>query len=131
MLQALAKIYYDASEFAKAAEVCELGRKARAVRQRTGWSSWPASTPRPTTRTSRSRVLKDWSRPTPTTSTTGSSWPGCCWRRSSTREAEKYAREAIEIDVRDAEARDDLLKALRAEKKDEEADRLEKILGKQ
>ena len=45
-------------------------------------------------------------------------------------EAEKYARESLEIDVRDEEAREDLQKALRGQKKDDEAERMEKILGK-
>ena len=44
-------------------------------------------------------------------------------------EAEKYARQALEIDVKDAEARESLQKALRGEKKDDEADRIQKILG--
>ena len=45
-------------------------------------------------------------------------------------EAEKYARQALEIDVKDAEVRESLQKALRGQKKDEEADRVEKILEK-
>ena len=54
VLQALAKIYYDASEFGKAAEVCELGRKAEPYDSRLAEAAGPQSTPRPTTRTSRS-----------------------------------------------------------------------------
>jgi tetratricopeptide (TPR) repeat protein len=45
-------------------------------------------------------------------------------------EAEKYAREALEIDVTDPEAREILLKALELQKKDDEAARLRKLLGK-
>ena len=46
VLQALAKIYYDASEFPKAIEVCELGRRGRSLTRAAGWSSWPVSTRR-------------------------------------------------------------------------------------
>jgi len=42
---------------------------------------------------------------------------------------EKYARESLEIDVRDKEAREDLQKALRGQKKDDESERMGKILG--
>ena len=45
-------------------------------------------------------------------------------------EAEKYARESLEIDVRDKDAREDLQKALRGQKKDEEAERMSRILEK-
>src|SRR5207249_12063515 len=44
--------------------------------------------------------------------------------------AEKYAREALEIDVTDREAREALFKALEEQKKDDEAARLRKILEK-
>ncbi len=44
-------------------------------------------------------------------------------------EAEVYARQALEIDIRDAEVRDTLLKALGAQKKDAEAERLKKLFA--
>ena len=42
---------------------------------------------------------------------------------------EKYAREALEIDLSDAEIQATLDKALREQKKDAEADRLKEIIG--
>jgi predicted Zn-dependent protease len=44
-------------------------------------------------------------------------------------EAEKMAREALEIDLRDGEVREILLKALAAQKKDAEADKLRELFG--
>jgi len=43
-------------------------------------------------------------------------------------EAERYAKEALEIDVRDVEARELLLKSLTAQKKSKEADRVRALL---
>jgi hypothetical protein len=44
-------------------------------------------------------------------------------------EAEKYARQAMEIDVKNNDVRELLLKALEAQKKDAEADKLRQMLG--
>lgn len=46
------------------------------------------------------------------------------------RDAEKYARQALEIDVLDTDAKNIALKALKAQNKDEEAKRLDKLLAK-
>ena len=43
-------------------------------------------------------------------------------------EAERYARECLEIDIRDKEARETLFKALEAQQKNEEATKLQKML---
>ena len=45
-------------------------------------------------------------------------------------EAEKYARQALEIDVADKEVLEALQKALLGQKKDAEAERLKKLLEK-
>ncbi len=129
VLQALAKIYYDASQFGKAAEVCELGRKAEPYN--TDWLNQLARIYAQTNdKDKQIGVLKDLV-PTDADDIDGrKKLARLLLEKQQYGEAEKYAREAIEIDVQDAEARDDLLKALRAEKKDEEADRLEKMLGK-
>ena len=44
-------------------------------------------------------------------------------------EAERYAKEALEIDVRSAEAREALLKALKAQNKEAEADAIQQVLA--
>ena len=45
-------------------------------------------------------------------------------------EVEKYARQALEIDVTDKEVREALYKALKVQRKDDERERMEKLLGK-
>ena len=42
-------------------------------------------------------------------------------------EAEKYARQCLEIDIRDKESREAMLKALREQKKDDAAKKLQDI----
>jgi hypothetical protein len=45
-------------------------------------------------------------------------------------EAEKYAKQAIEIDIRNEEVRDMLLQALKAQNKNAEAEKFQKLLEK-
>ena len=45
-------------------------------------------------------------------------------------DAEKYAREAIEIDIRNDEVRDILIQALKEQKKNDEAAKLQKLFEK-
>ena len=132
VLLVLAKLYYDAKEFDKAAEVCELGRKAQPYE-----SAWLEQLARiyaqANDKDKQIAVLKQYT-PTDADDIDGRKrLAGLLLEKQQYADAEKAAREAIEIDVRDAEARDDLLKALRGQKdpkKTDEADRLEKILGK-
>jgi cellulose synthase operon protein C len=129
VLLALAKMEYDAGVFAKAGELCELGRKAQPYDVE--WMQQLAKVYAQTgDKDKQIAVLKEL---VPTDA------DDLDHRKSLTRllldkeqfaEAEKYARESLEIDVRDKEAREDLQKALRGQKKDEEAERLGKILGK-
>jgi tetratricopeptide (TPR) repeat protein len=129
LLAALGKIYYDAEEFTKAAEVYEAGRKAEPLD-----NEWLQQLARVYARSNNIDkligVLKDL---VPTDA------DQLDWRRRLSRlllekedfaGAEKYAREALEIDVADSEAQETLFKALKGQKKDEEEKHLRKILTK-
>jgi tetratricopeptide (TPR) repeat protein len=126
VLRALGKIYYDAREYDKAAELFELGRKiepsepawleqlARVYAQKDDKTKLiaalkelvPLDADDLEQRLRLARLLLENNQPA---------------------EAEKYARQTLEIDVRGKEGRDLLLKALEAQKKDAEADRLRRL----
>ncbi len=129
VLLELGKIYYDASEFGPAAKVLEQGRKlephdtefleqlARVYAQ-TGDKKQQIA------------VLKDL---VPTDADDFDR------RKRLTRllleagtpiEAEKYARQALEIDLRDGEVREMLLKALAEQKKDAEVTKFRELFEK-
>ncbi len=132
VLQALAKIYYDGRQFGKAAEVCELGRKAEPFD-----ADWLSQLARIYAQTNdkdkQIAVLKELV-PTDADDLDGrKKLARLLLEQGRYADAETYAREAMEIDVRDAEARDDLLNALHGQntkEKSDEADRVERILGK-
>ncbi len=76
---ALGKIYYDASEFDKAAEIFELGRKAEPFE--TSWlMQLAACTPRRTTSPSLSACSRIWCRAIRTSWSSVCGWLVCCWR---------------------------------------------------
>jgi tetratricopeptide (TPR) repeat protein len=129
VLRALGKIYYEAEELARAAEMFELGRKAQPYE-----SEWlvelarvyaqmedkkkligvleelvPGDADEFDQRVRLARLLLDAGR---------------------AADAERYARQALEIDVRSGDARDLLVKALQAQKKDAEAQRVRELLEK-
>ena len=129
VVRALGKLYYDGGDLKKAAEMFELGRKAEPYE-----SEWLTQLARVyargrAARQAGRRYSRNWSRATAT------SWRA---REALARllaskdpaDSEKYAREALEIDVADKEARQLLYKALEAQKKDAEAARLKKLLEK-
>ena len=129
VLQALGKMYYDASEFDKAAEVFELGRKAEP-----GEPDWLQGLKRVYTRSGDKAkligVLKELV-PTDADDFKGRlKLAQLSLEAKQPAEAERYAKEALEIDVRSAEAREALFKALKAQNKEAEADRLQQILAK-
>jgi tetratricopeptide (TPR) repeat protein len=127
VLLALGKLYYDAGDLAHAAETWELGRKAEP------WEpAWLERLARAYAQTNDKdklvAVLKDY---VPTDA------DDLEHRKRLTRllleaedfaGAEKYAREAMEIDLNDADVRGYLDKALRGQKKDAEADHLRELL---
>jgi tetratricopeptide (TPR) repeat protein len=129
ILLELGKIYYNADKLDKAAEIYELGRKtepydnkwllqlvrvhARAENKDKQIAVLKALIPTDADdlehRKRLAKLLVDAGR---------------------FEEAERYAREALEIDIRDKEARQALYRALQEQKKDAEADKLRKLLEK-
>ncbi len=128
VLQALGKLYYDASQFDKAAEVFELGRKAEPHE-----SEWLQQLARVYAQSGdkakQIAVLKDL---VPTDADDFDHRARLARLLSETgqyAEAEKYARQALEIDIRNPEARSLLIEALKKQKKDAEAEKLQAVLG--
>jgi cellulose synthase operon protein C len=129
VMRELGKLCYEAGEFQKAAEVFELGRKAEPYD-----SEWLAELARVYAQSGdRARQIEVMKELVPTDA------DDLDHRERLARllleaerypEAETYARQALEIDVRDATARDVLFKALAAQKKDAELERLKKVLEK-
>jgi tetratricopeptide (TPR) repeat protein len=129
LLQALGKIYYDAMEFPKAAEIYELGRKIDPndpdwlqllvrVYSQTGDKDMQIEVLKALVPTDaddfdrRARLAK------------------LLFDAKQFADAEKYARQSIEIDIRNEEVRDILLKALREQNKNDEAEKLQKLFEK-
>jgi tetratricopeptide (TPR) repeat protein len=128
VLKALGKLYYDASDFSSAAEMFELGRKnepndrewllelARVYAQMNDKNKQiavlkdlvPTDADDLDRRVRLARLLQEAGKPA---------------------DAEKYARQALEIDITSKEARETLFKALRAQKKNDEVKRLGTLLG--
>ena len=129
LLQALGKIYYDAEEFARAAELFEAGRKVEQLD-----SEWAQQLTRVYARSGdKDKLIAVLKELVPTDA------DQLDWRKRLARllldkddfvEAEKYARQGMEIDVADAEVQETLQKALKGQKKDAEAERLAKLLAK-
>jgi tetratricopeptide (TPR) repeat protein len=129
VLVALGKLYYDGMEFAKAAEIFELGRKVEPYE-----NEWLLRLVRVYAQTGdkdkQIEALKDL---VPTDADDLEHRKRLARLLSEAgrhAEAEKYARQALEIDVRDKEVRETLDKALRAQNKNDEADRMRKLLEK-
>ncbi|HTU88807.1 MAG TPA: tetratricopeptide repeat protein [Gemmataceae bacterium] len=128
VLLALGKIYYDASEFDQAAQMFELGRKvepfkpewlkqlARVHAQKDDMAKLIA-------------VLKDLVPTDADDLEQRLRLARLLLENGQAAEAEKYARQAMEIDVRGKEGQKLLLKALEEQKKDAEADKLRRLFG--
>jgi predicted Zn-dependent protease len=122
-------MYYDASEFDKAAEVFELGRKAEP-----GEPAWPKLLVGVYSQAGdKAKLIGALKELVPTDA---DDFKGrlklaqLLLDAKEPAEAERYAREALEIDVRNADARTALFQALKAQNKEAEADRLQQILTK-
>jgi tetratricopeptide (TPR) repeat protein len=127
VLAALADLYYDASEFAKAAELSELGRKA--VPYEPKWLARLARIYAQTGDTAKQiDVLKDLVPTDADDLDDRKRLARLLLEAEKYAEAETYARQALEINVGDADAREALVKALKGQKKDDEADRVGKLL---
>ena len=129
VLKALGKLYYDAAQWDKAEAAYERGRKAGAVRDEL------AGGPGPRRQADRRHGEADRGAvgvgpdSTRTSWTSGGSWRSCCRRPAVGPEAERWAQEALEIDVNDAKARELYLKALTEQGKTDVAERVRKVLG--
>jgi tetratricopeptide (TPR) repeat protein len=120
-------MYYDAKELPRAAEMFELGRKAEPYDSR-----WLVELVRVHTqsgdRTKLIAVLKELVPTDADELDMRKRLAGLLLETNQPAEAERYGRQALDIDVLDAEAQDVVLKALAAQKKDAEAEHLRKIL---
>jgi tetratricopeptide (TPR) repeat protein len=129
ILQALAKIYYDAGKFAEAGEVAELGRKTEP--QKADWLQLLARVYAQTEdKEKQIAVLKDLVPTDADDIEHRARLARLLLEADQPAEAEKYARQALEIDIRNKDAREMLYRALGAQKKDAEADRVKKLLEK-
>jgi cellulose synthase operon protein C len=128
VLQELGKIYYDASEFPKAAETLEMGHKAEP-----GEPSWLQGLARVYAQTGDKEkqiaVLKELVPTDADDFDDRKKLAELLAADGKWTDAEKYAREALEIDLGDTEVQATLDKALREQKKVAEADRLKKLIG--
>jgi tetratricopeptide (TPR) repeat protein len=127
VLKAIGKMYYDGGDLAKAAEVFELGRKAEPLE-----AEWLQQLARVYTQTGDKAkhiaVLKDL---VPTDADDFDHrlrLARLLLEDGRPAEAEHYARQALEIDLRNAEVREVFFKALKGQNKDAEAERLRAVL---
>jgi tetratricopeptide (TPR) repeat protein len=127
VLQALGKLYFEARDFSKAADVYELGHRAEPYEPK-----WMIELVRVYAHSGdKAKQIDMLEKLVPTDA------DDLDQRKRLARmlleakrypEAERYAREALEIDIRDAEAFEFLQKALVAQMKTGEVERLRKIL---
>jgi uncharacterized protein HemY len=126
ILLALGKIYYDASEFDKAAELFELGRKVEPFKP-----EWLKELVRvyaqKDDKAKLIAVLKELVPFDADELEQRLRLARLLLENGDAAEAEKYARQAMEIDVRGKEGQELLLKTLEAQKKDAEADKLRQL----
>jgi Flp pilus assembly protein TadD len=129
VLKALGKIYYDASDFRKAAAAFEEGRKAEPFE--TEWLMQLARTyAQSGDKAKQIEVLKALVPTDADDLDRRERVARLLLEEGRSAEAETYARQALEIDVRSAGARTTLFAALKAQNKNDEAARLRKLLGK-
>jgi tetratricopeptide (TPR) repeat protein len=129
VLQLLGKIYYESKDFAQAAKMFELGRQAEPYE-----SKWLSELVRVYAQSGeRDKQINALKELVPTDADdveTRKRLTRLLLEGTQFADAERYARQAMEIDVRDAEAQDSLFKALEGQKKNAEAEELRKLLAK-
>jgi tetratricopeptide (TPR) repeat protein len=129
VLRALGKMYYEEKEFDKAAEIFELGRKAEPYE-----SEWLARLVQAYAQgKNKAKLIAALKDLVPTDADDFDSrlrLAKLLSEEGKAAEAETYARQALEIDVRNEEAREVLLKSLEAQKKDAEAQKLRGVFEK-
>ena len=128
VVRALGKLYYDGGDLKKAAEMFELGRKAEPYDSE--WLTQLARVyARDEQRDKQVEVLEELVKGDADDLEARKRLARLLASKDPAA-SEKYAREALEIDVTDKEARQALYKALEAQKKDAEVTRLKKLLEK-
>jgi cellulose synthase operon protein C len=129
VLLELGKLYYEDSNFAKAAETFELGRKSDPQN-----SQWLEQLLRVYTQASdkdrQIQVLKDLLPTNPDDLDQRKRLAKLLSEAGRHAEVERIARQALEIDILDKDVQELLLKALTAQKKEKERKQLEKLLGR-
>jgi tetratricopeptide (TPR) repeat protein len=127
VLKALGKLYYDASTFDSAAEMFELGRKAEPFER-----DWLQELARVYAQTNdkakQIAVLKDLVPTDADDFDRRARLARLLLESGKNADAEKYAREALEIDVTSKQARETLYKALQAQDKAAELKRMRGLL---
>jgi tetratricopeptide (TPR) repeat protein len=127
VLLALGNLYFEASQFDKAADTFELGRKAEPLD-----SKWLSELVRVYTQAKNQEkliaVLKELVPTDADELDLRKRLARLLQEAGRFSEAEDYARQALEIDVLDTESQKILDSALRSQKKDAEADRIRKLL---
>jgi tetratricopeptide (TPR) repeat protein len=129
VLRALGKLYYEAEEFGKAAEMFELGRKTEPYE-----NEWLKQLARVYAQSGDKKkliaVLEELVPGDADDFENRLRLGRLLLESDKAAEAERYARQALEIDIRSEEARDLLIQALGAQKKADEVKRVEELLGK-
>jgi tetratricopeptide (TPR) repeat protein len=128
VLQELGKLYYESKEFAKAASLYE-----RAHQRQPYEAKWLVQLLRIHTQTGNKaeqiRTLKQLAPIDGDDLDTRKKLARMLSDAGELSQAELYAREVLEIDVRDAEAKEILLKSLAMQNRQDEADRIRKLLA--
>jgi cellulose synthase operon protein C len=120
-------LYYDASDFANAAEMFELGRKIQPYERE--WLQELARVyAQMKDKTRQISVLKDLVPTDADDFDHRARLARLLQEAGKYADAEKYAREALEIDITSKEARETLYKALRAQEKNAELKRVQGLL---
>jgi len=129
LLRELAKAYYNAGQFDKAADTAELGRKVEPYERQ-----WLVELARIYAQTNdrdkQIAVLKDLVPTDADDFDNRKRLAKMLLEAGKNDEAERYGRQALEIDFRDKEAQDLYEKALRAQDKKAQADRFREIVEK-
>lgn len=129
VLRELGKLYYNASQFDKAGEVFELGRKAEPFERQ--WLVELARVYAQTGARDKQAAVLEALVPTDADDFENRRrLAKLLLEMNRAAEAERYARQALEIDFKDAEAREMYEKSLRAQGKKEQADAFVEALQK-
>jgi tetratricopeptide (TPR) repeat protein len=128
VLRALGKLYFEAHDFEKAGQIYELGHRAEPYENR-----WLVELLRVYTqardRAKQIEILEQLVPTEPDDLDQRKRLAQLLLEAGRPADAARYAREALEIDVRDAEALESLTTALRAQGKDADARRVSELLG--